>query len=190
PTHQPVEQLAAFRAMPELNVFRPADVVETAEAWKAALKSKGPSMMVLTRQKLPALRTSAGDLVEKGAYELSPASGDARVSIFASGSEVSLAVAAQKTLEADGIPTRVVSTPCWRLFDAQPEAYQAEVLGNTPVNIAVEAAAKLGWERFIGRDGVFVGMKGFGASAPQDRLYKEFGITAEAIVAAAKAKLQ
>jgi transketolase len=189
PTHQPVEQLAAFRAMPELNVFRPADVVETAEAWKAALKSKGPSMMVLTRQKLPAVRFTGGDLVEKGAYELSPASGEAKVSIFASGSEVSLAVAAQKTLEADGIATRVVSTPCWRLFDQQAQAYQAEVLGNTPVNIAVEAAAKLGWERFIGRDGVFIGMKGFGASAPQDRLYKEFGITADAIVAAAKARV-
>jgi transketolase len=189
PTHQPVEQLAAFRAMPELNVFRPADVVETAEAWKAALKAKGPSMMVLTRQKLPAVRFTGGDLVEKGAYELSPASGEARVSIFASGSEVSLAVAAQETLEADGIPTRVVSAPCWKLFDAQSEAYQAEVLGNTPVNIAVEAAAKLGWERFIGRDGVFIGMKGFGASAPQDRLYKEFGITADVIVAAAKARV-
>ncbi len=189
PTHQPVEQLAAFRAMPELNVFRPADVVETAEAWKAALKAKGPAMMVLTRQKLPAVRSTGGDLVEKGAYELSPASGTAKVSIFASGSEVSLAVAAQKTLEADGIATRVVSAPCWRLFDQQSNAYQAEVLGNTPVNIAVEAAAKLGWERFIGRDGVFIGMKGFGASAPQDRLYKEFGITADAIVAAAKARL-
>ena len=189
PTHQPVEHLAAFRAMPGLHVFRPADVVETAECWKAALTAKGPSMLVLTRQKLPAVRSQAGDLVLKGAYELSPASGPARVSIFASGSEVSLAIAAQKTLEADGIATRVVSTPSWDLFDAQPAAYKQSVIGAAPVRIAVEAAASMGWERFIGTDGHFVGMKGFGASAPADRLFKEFGITAEAIVAKAKAAL-
>ncbi len=189
PTHQPVEHLAAFRAMPGLNVFRPADVVETAEAWKQALITKGPAMMVLTRQKLPAVRTSAGDLVARGAYELVAASGDAKVTIFASGSEVSLAVAAQKTLEADGIATRVVSTPCWELFAAQPADYQASVVGTSPVKIAVEAAAGLGWERFIGSDGTFIGMNHFGASAPADRLFKEFGITADAVVAAAKAKL-
>ena len=189
PTHQPVEHLAAFRAMPGLNVFRPADVVETAECWKAALTAKGPSMLVLTRQKLPAVRSQAGDLALKGAYELSPASGPAQVSIFASGSEVSLAIAAQKTLEADGIATRVVSTPSWNLFDGQPAAYKKAVIGDAPVRVAVEAAASLGWERFIGMNGHFVGMKGFGASAPADRLFKEFGITADAIVATAKAAL-
>ena len=187
PTHQPVEHLAAFRAMPGLHVFRPADTVETAECWKAALTAKGPSMLVLTRQKLPAVRSQAGDLALKGAYELSPASGPAKVSIFASGSEVSLAVAAQKTLEADGIATRVVSTPSWDLFDAQTAAYRKSVIGNAPVKIAVEAAISMGWERFIGTDGHFVGMTGFGASAPADRLFKEFGITADAIVAKAKA---
>jgi transketolase len=189
PTHQPVEHLAAFRAMPGLNVFRPCDMVETAEAWKAALKAKGPSMMVLSRQKVPAIRTQAGDLVEKGAYEISPASGPAQVSIFSTGTEVSLAVAAQKQLEAEGIATRVVSCPAWNLFTAQPEAYQASVIGDAPVRIAIEAAASMGWERFIGDKGIFVGMKGFGASAPADRLYKEFGITADAVVSKAKQAL-
>ncbi len=190
PTHQPVEHLASYRAMPGLHVFRPADMVETAECWKAAIQAKGPSMLVLTRQKIPAVRTSGGDLAQKGAYELSPASSDAKVSIFASGSEVSLAIAAQTQLEADGIPTRVVSTPCWDLFDAQPKAYKASVIGKAKVRIAVEAAVRMGWERFIGENGLFVGMTGFGASAPAERLFKEFGITADAVVAAAKAAIQ
>ncbi|ESQ88732.1 transketolase [Asticcacaulis sp. AC460] len=187
PTHQPVEHLAAFRAMPGLHVFRPADMVETAECWKAALHAGGPSMLVLTRQKIPAVRTSGENLAQKGAYEISAASGDATVSIFASGSEVSVAVAAQKLLEADGVATRVVSTPCWDLFDAQTPAYKASVIGDAPVKVAVEAAVSLGWEKFIGNDGVFIGMKGFGASAPADRLFKEFGITADGVAAAAKA---
>ncbi len=189
PTHQPVEQLASFRAMPGLNVFRPADMVETAEAWKAALKAKGPSMLVLTRQKIPAVLTSGEDLVAKGAYEISPASSEAKVTLFASGSEVSIAVAAQKQLEADGIATRVVSTPSWNLFDAQTKAYRQSVIGKSKVKIAVEAAGPMGWERFIGQDGIFIGMKGFGASAPADRLFKEFGITTDAVVAAAKSAL-
>ncbi len=189
PTHQPVEQLASFRAMPGLNVYRPADMVETAEAWKAALKDTGPSMLVLTRQKLPAVRTQAGDLVQKGAYEISPASSEAKVTLFASGSEVGVAVAAQKLLEADGIATRVVSTPSWSLFDKQPKAYQASVIGKAKVKVAIEAAIRMGWERFIGQDGIFVGMTGFGASAPADRLFKEFGITAENVAAKAKAAL-
>ncbi|MEI9904843.1 MAG: transketolase [Asticcacaulis sp.] len=190
PTHQPVEHLASYRAMPGLHVFRPADMVETAECWKAAIQAKGPSMLVLTRQKIPAVRTSAGDLAQKGAYELSPASSDAKVSIFASGSEVSLAIAAQTQLEAAGIPARVVSTPCWDLFDAQPKAYKASVIGKAKVRIAVEAAIRMGWERFIGENGLFVGMTGFGASAPAERLFKEFGITADAVVAAAKGAIQ
>ena len=189
PTHQPVEHLASYRAMPGLHVFRPADVVETAECWKAALEASGPSMLVLTRQKVPAVRTSGRDLAQKGAYELSPASAEARVSIFASGSEVSLAVAAQRQLEAEGIATRVVSTPCWDLFDLQPEAYKAKIIGKAGVRVAVEAAARMGWERFIGEHGAFVGMTGFGASAPADRLFLEFGITAEAVAAAARSLL-
>lgn len=185
PTHQPVEHLASFRAMPNLMTFRPADVVETAECWKAALKYDGPSMMVLTRQKLPALRTKGGDLSSKGAYELCSSNGEAFVTIYASGSEVSLAVEAHKILTAKGIGTRVVSTPCWAAFDLQDDAYKASILGQSRVNIGIEAAVKTGWEKFIGRDGIFIGMEGFGASAPQDVLYKKFGITSEAIVTAA-----
>jgi len=189
PTHQPVEHLASYRAMPGLHVFRPADMVEAAECWKAAIQAKGPSMLVLSRQKVPAVRTQGGDLSAKGAYELVAASGEARATLFASGTEVSIAVAARKQLEADGIPTRVVSTPSWDIFDAQPATYKAQVIGKAPVRLAVEAAAKFGWERFIGEDGLFVGMSSFGASAPADRLYKEFGITPEAVVAKVKAAL-
>ena len=191
PTHQPIEHLASMRAMPNLNVFRPADAVETAECWKVALQSqKTPAFMALSRQKVPAVRDSAPEnLSAKGAYELKAASGEAKVTIFASGTEVSIAVAARELLEADGVPTRVVSTPCWELFEAQPEAYRQATIGKAPVRVAVEAAAGFGWERFIGENGVFVGMHGWGASAPADRLYKEFGITAEAVAAAAKAKL-
>ena len=191
PTHQPVEHLASMRAMPNLNVFRPADAVETAECWKVALQSqKTPAFMALSRQKVPAVRDSAPEnLSAKGAYELKAASGEAKVTIFASGTEVSIAVAARELLEADGVPTRVVSTPCWELFEAQPEAYRQATIGKAPVRVAVEAAAGFGWERFIGENGAFVGMHGWGASAPADRLYKEFGITAEAVAAAAKAKL-
>ncbi|MFN3521706.1 MAG: transketolase [Phenylobacterium sp.] len=192
PTHQPVEHLASLRAMPNLLVFRPADAVETAECWKAALQAKAtPSLLALSRQKVPAVRTEAAEenLSARGAYELAAASGPAKVSIFASGTEVSIALAAREALEADGVPTRVVSTPCWELFAAQPARYRAQVIGKAPVRVAVEAAVGFGWERFIGEDGVFVGMTSFGASAPAERLYKEFGITAEAVVAAAKAKL-
>ena len=191
PTHQPIEHLASLRAMPNLNVFRPADAVETAECWKLAMQArKTPSFLALSRQKVPAVRDGAAEnLSAKGAYELKAASGLAKVTLFASGTEVSVAVAARELLEAEGVPTRVVSTPCWELFEAQGAAYQAQVIGQAPVRVAVEAAARFGWERFIGEDGGFVGMKGFGASAPADRLYKEFGITAEAVAAAAKAKL-
>lgn len=191
PTHQPVEHLASLRAMPNLNVFRPADAVETAECWKLALtNTKTPTFMALSRQKVPAVRDSAPEnLSAKGAYELRAASAEAQVTLFASGTEVSVAVAARDLLEADGVPTRVVSTPCWELFEAQPESYRQTTIGKAPVRIAVEAAASFGWERFIGENGVFVGMHGWGASAPADRLYKEFGITAEAVAAAARAKL-
>ena len=190
PTHQPVEQVASLRAMPNLNVYRPADGVEAAECWRLALETKTtPSVMALSRQKVPALRKSAGNLSAKGAYELSPASGEAKATLFASGSEVSIAVAAQKLLEADGVPTRVVSTPCWELFETQGKAYQAEVIGKAKARVAVEAGVRMGWDRFIGEDGGFVGMSSFGASAPYQVLYEKFGVTAEAVVAAVKAKL-
>lgn len=190
PTHQPVEHLASLRAMPNLNVFRPADGVEAAECWRLAIEAKTtPSIMALSRQKTPAARKSAGNLSAKGAYELSPASGPAKATLFSSGTEVGIAIAAQKLLEAEGVPTRVVSTPCWELFEQQPAAYQAEVIGDAPVRVAVEAGVRMGWDRFIGEHGGFVGMKSFGASAPYQVLYEKFGITAEGVVAAVKAKL-
>jgi transketolase len=193
PTHQPVEQLAALRAIPNHFVFRPADVVETAECWELALKStKTPSTLALTRQNLPTVRTDHRDenLSALGAYELRAASGEAKVTIFASGSEVEIALNAQARLEEKGIPARVVSVPCFELFDEQSEAYQQATIGDAPVKIAVEAAISLGWERFIGENGVFIGMKGFGASGPIEDLYKHFGITAEHVVEAAEAKLK
>jgi len=192
PTHQPVEHVASLRAIPNLKVFRPADAVEAAECWKLALESRtAPSVMALSRQKVPAVRTAvAGEnLSARGAYQLAGAGHPAQVTIFASGSEVSVALAARDLLEAEGIGARVVSTPCWELFDAQPADYQARVIGETEVRVAVEAGVRMGWERFIGEAGVFVGMTGFGASAPAEVLYKHFGITAEAVAAAAKAKL-
>jgi len=188
PTHQPVEHLASLRAMPNLLVFRPADAVEAAECWRAALKATtSPSIMALSRQKTPAVRTKGGDLSAKGAYELAPATGKAQVTLFASGTEVAIAVAARDKLQAEGIGTRVVSTPCWELFEAQSAKYQAAVIGDAPVRVAVEAGVRQGWDRFIGEHGRFVGMTGFGASAPYERLYKAFGRTAEAVVEAAKA---
>ncbi|MBX4907766.1 MULTISPECIES: transketolase [Rhizobium] len=191
PTHQPVEQIAGLRAVPNLQVFRPADAVETAECWQIAMKSTNrPSALALTRQNLTTVRTeyNAKNLCELGAYTLS-GNADARVTIFASGSEVEIAVAARATLEARGVSVRVVSVPCTELFFEQPEAYRRDVLGNSPVKIAVEAAVREGWDAFIGPEGSFIGMKGFGASGPVKDVYKHFGITADAVVAAAEAKL-
>ncbi|MDB5465531.1 MAG: tktA [Phenylobacterium sp.] len=192
PTHQPVEHLAALRAMPNLNVFRPADAVEVAECWKLALEARRtPTVMALSRQKVPAVRTTvAGEnLCARGAYQLAAATLPAQVTIFASGSEVSIAMAARELLEADGVGARVVSTPSWELFAAQPEDYRAAVIGETEVRVAVEAGVRMGWDRFIGADGIFVGMESFGASAPAEVLYEHFGITAQAVASAAKSKL-
>jgi transketolase len=192
PTHQPVEHLAVLRAIPNMHVFRPADLTETAECWQLALETDGgPSILALTRQNLPAVRTRfvEENVCAKGAYELSPGSGKADVSIFATGSEVSLAIAAQALLEKQGVPTRVVSIPCFELFRAQAPAYRAQVLGNARANVGVEAAIRMGWDEIIGVDGAFVGMTGFGASAPAKDVYKHFGITAEAVVTAALAAL-
>ncbi|MBN9602217.1 MAG: transketolase [Afipia felis] len=193
PTHQPVEHLAALRAIPNLNVFRPCDTVETLECWQLALEAKDrPSVLALTRQNLPQLRRSndTENRCAAGAYEISKADGEAKVSIFASGSEVSLAVEAQKLLAGRGIATRVVSVPCMDLFLEAPEAVRAALIGNAPVKIGVEAAIRQGWDAIIGSDGIFVGMSGFGASAPYKELYNHFGITAEAIVTAAEGRLK
>ena len=190
PTHQPVEQIAALRAIPDLLVFRPADAVEAVECWQAALENDGrPSAMALTRQNLPTLRTEheEANLCARGAYELAPAKGDAEVTIFATGSEVEIALGAKKLIEAAGHAARVVSVPSFELFADQSVDYQAEIIGTAPVKVAIEAAVRMGWDRFIDADGIFIGMKGFGASGPYEKLYEKFGITAEA---AAKAALE
>jgi transketolase len=188
PTHQPVEHLAALRAIPNMRVFRPCDAIETAECWELALnRIDGPTVLALTRQNLPQLRKDVpnDNPCSHGAYELVAAQGDAKVSLFASGSEVEIAVAAQKQLAERGIPSRVVSVPSLELLLLQPEDRKARIIGNAPVKIAIEAAVRWGWDAVIGQDGEFVGMHGFGASAPAKDLYKHFGITAEAAVNAA-----
>ena len=191
PTHQPVEQMAALRAIPNLMMFRPADAMETAECWQVALETDNrPSGIALTRQNLVAARTTmvAENLSAKGAYELVSAD-NAKVTIFASGSEVEIALDAAKQLEAKGVATRIVSVPCVELFADQPEAYQKAVIGSAPIKVAIEAGIRQGWDHLIGSDGIFIGMKGFGASGPYKELYKHFGITAEDTVAAVEAKL-
>ena len=191
PTHQPVEHLAALRAMPNLNVFRPADAVETAECWELALRAGGPSVLALTRQGLPAVRLedAADNLCARGAYELRPADGEARVTLLATGSEVAVALDARGILQADGVPARVVSMPCWELFDEQDEAYRSTTLGPDTVKVAVEAGVTQGWGDYVGSIGAVVGMNGFGASAPAAALYEHFGITPQAVADAALARL-
>jgi transketolase len=192
PTHQPIEHLAALRAIPNMRVFRPCDAVEVAECWELALnRVDGPTVLALTRQNLPQLRTSApnDNPCVHGAYELVAAQGDAKVSLFASGSEVEIAVAAQKQLTERGIASRVVSVPSLELLLAQPADRRKAIIGNAPVNVAIEAAVRWGWDAVIGPDGEFVGMHGFGASAPAKDLFKHFGITAEAVVNAALKRL-
>jgi transketolase len=192
PTHQPVEHLAALRAIPNLLVFRPCDAVETLECWQLALEARTqPSALALTRQNLPQLRTGAAaeNRCAAGAYELLAAEGAAQVSLFASGSEVAIAAAARKLLAARGVAARVVSVPCFELFLAAPAAQQRAVVGMAPVRIGIEAAIRQGWDAIIGSDGLFVGMSGFGASAPYKDLYRHFGITPERVVEAAFTKL-
>jgi transketolase len=187
PTHQPVEHLAALRAMPNMRVFRPADAIETAECWQLAIqRTDGPTVLALTRQNLTPSRNAAGkeNLCARGAYEISPADGKALATIFASGSEVELAINAQKLLKDKGIAARVVSVPSVELFIGQPDDYRRKVIGDAPVKLAVEAAVRFGWDAIIGSDGLFVGMKSFGASAPYKEVYKNFGITAEAVAEA------
>ncbi|MDB6180427.1 transketolase [Paracoccus fistulariae] len=189
PTHQPIEHLASLRAIPNLTVLRPADTVETLEAWDIAIRNREvPSLLALSRQDVPQLRLEAGDenLTAKGAYVIRQFGEGRDVTLIATGTEVALAVEAAEALHADGLNVAVVSMPSWELFDAQPEAYRAETLGNAP-RIAVEAAGKFGWTRYVASEDDVIGMDGFGASAPIDRLYQEFGITKDAIMARAKA---
>lgn len=193
PTHQPVEHLAALRAIPNLNVFRPCDAVEAAECWQLALENEtAPSAMALTRQNLkPArLEFDTENLCARGAYEVVISEGEtADITLFASGSEVEIAIEASELLNQAGHSTRVVSVPCFELFEAQSAEYKAATIGNSKVKIAIEAAIEMGWRRFIGDNGEFVGMTGFGASGPYKELYEHFGITAEAVAKLATTKL-
>jgi transketolase len=192
PTHQPVEHLAALRAIPNVLVFRPCDVIETAECWQIALEhTTGPSVLALTRQNLPLLRTKGEEenLSRRGAYVLSEASREGTVNIWATGSEVEIAMKAKTLLEAEKIAARVISAPSLELFSQQDDAYKAAVFGKATVSVAVEAAVRYGWDHFINWDGIFIGMPGFGESAPYQELYAHFGITPEHIVEAVKKKL-
>lgn len=190
PTHQPVEHLASLRAMPNVWVFRPADTLETAECWELAVRrADGPSLLVLTRQGLPAVRMDAGEnRSARGGYVLAEAEGARQATLIATGSEVEIALNARAELAKDGIQVAVVSLPSWELFAAQDASYRDEVLGSAP-RIGIEAACGFGWERWLGPDGVFIGLNSFGASAPAEELYRHFGITAESAAAAVRAKL-
>ena len=192
PTHQPVEHLSSLRAMPNVNVFRPCDAIETAECWQIALKSKDtPSVMALTRQGLSPTRTThcAENLSARGGYIAAEAEGARIATIIATGSEVEIALTARKALQSAGIGTAVVSMPCQELFEAQGDDYRQMVLGPEDTRVAVEAAVRLGWDRYIGPKGGFIGMDGFGASAPAGELYEHFGITASAVEAAIRERL-
>ncbi|MEL0111417.1 MAG: transketolase C-terminal domain-containing protein, partial [Rickettsiales bacterium] len=192
PTHQPVEQLASLRAIPNLNVFRPCDAIETAECWEIALRSREtPSILALTRQGLTPTRTShsAENLSAKGAYLAADAEGERRATILATGSEVEIALAARASLQAVGVGAGVVSVPWGAVVGAGVAAYREAVLGPENTRVAVEAAVRLGWDRYIGLKGGFVGMGGFGASAPAGALYEHFGITASAVEAAVRERI-
>jgi transketolase len=193
PTHQPVEHLASLRAIPGLHVYRPCDAMETAECWEAAMIHPfSPSLLALSRQNLPTLREAYTEqnLCLRGAYILRDCKGTPQVTLIATGSEVAIAVEAQKLLAEKNITARVVSMPCWYMFDGQPDAYRNQVIEPSSLKVAIEAASGFGWEKYIGADGIFVGMQGFGASAPAKDLYKHFGITAENVVNTVTEKLK
>src|SRR3954454_10480627 len=193
PTHQPVEYLASFRAMPNMLVLRPADAVEAAECGEVALSHRtGPSSLMFARQPLASVRTSHGEenLSKRGAYVLAEAEGGARrATILATGSEVSIALKARDMLQAEGVPTAVVSMPSWELFERQDEAYRSRVVGRGTARVAVEAATRLGWDRYVGEDGGFVGMSGFGASGPEQELFEHFRITPQAVAEEVRRRL-
>ncbi len=190
PTHQPIEHLAILRSTPNLNLIRPADIVETAEAWDIALKTNGPTVLALSRQGLKAFRSekSSENKVSKGGYVLHENSKKRDLTIIATGSEIEIAMEASSLLSNDGINAAVVSLPCWELFDKQDDNYKSNVLGECP-RIAIEAGTEMGWTKYIGEKGIFIGMNSFGASGPASELYKHFGITSDAVVNAAKKQL-
>jgi transketolase len=190
PTHQPIEHLASLRAMPNIHVFRPADAMETAECWELAIRrTEGPSLLVLTRQPLPALRTdNAENRSAHGGYVIAESEGPRQATLIATGSEVSIAMDAREMLAQGGIGVAVVSLPCWELFARQDDAYRVQVLGGAP-RFGIEAASGFGWERWLGAEGVFIGLQNFGASAKYEDLYRHFGLTPEAIASAVRKRL-
>jgi len=190
PTHQPVEHLAALRAIPNVHVFRPADAMETAECWELAMRrTDGPSLLALSRQGLPALRVdTAENRTARGGYVLAEANGPRQTTLIATGSEVAIAMAARSLLAGENIQAAVVSLPCWELFSAQDASYCEAVLGEAP-RVGIEAGISMGWDRWLGPDGTFIGMAGFGASAPEGELYRHFGITAEAAAASVRKRI-
>ncbi|TGD94630.1 transketolase family protein [Methylobacterium nonmethylotrophicum] len=192
PTHQPVEYLASLRAIPNMLVLRPADAVEAAECWEIALRNReGPSSLIFARQALPAMRRDAGseNRSARGAYVLEEASAARRVTLLATGSEVALAVEARRRLEQEGVPTAVVSMPSWELFERQDAAYRRATLGPGTVRVGIEAAVRLGWDRYLGEEGGFVGMSGYGASGAEADLARHFGFTSERVVEEVRARL-
>ena len=191
PTHQPVEHLPSLRAIPNLNVFRPADTTETAECWSLAIKSKGPSIIALSRQGCPHLRNTFEEKNKSslGAYEIKSSDGEAQVNLIATGSEVSLAVEVHEELKNDGINSRVVSAPSFELLNKQDNDYIDKTLGQSGLRVGIEASTGLGWHNYLGDQGLFIGMNSFGASAPADQLYKNFGIDKENIINKIKEKL-
>ncbi len=194
PTHQPVEILASLRAIPNMLVFRPADATEAAECWEIAIGHRtGPSSLIFARQSVPCVRQvsdNTENLCRRGAYVLAGAEGGSRrATLLATGSEVALALRARALLQAEGVPTAVVSMPCWSLFEQQDEAYRAEILGRGTIRVGVEAAVRLGWDRYVGESGDFIGMSGFGASGDKDDLFRHYRITAEAVADAVRRRL-
>jgi transketolase len=189
PTHQPIEHLQSLRAMPGIDVYRPADAVETAECWALALQSEGPSILALTRQNLKPARTEAAseNLCARGGYRLKRAVAERKVILIATGSEVEIALGAAERLEARGIGADVVSMPCTELFDAQPAGYREEVLPDVSnqqiLRVSVEAGTTFGWERYTGLHGLRIGIDRFGVSAPAPDAYDYFGLTPDAIAA-------
>jgi transketolase len=183
PTHQPVEHIMSLRAMPNLDVYRPADAVETAECWELALQAADrPSLLALSRQNLPQVRKEAGEnLSARGAYRLRAANGPRKLVLIATGSEVEVAMGVADALEAEGFGADVVSMPSWERFDAQSAEYRADILGQGVLRVAIEAGTSFGWERYVGLDGLIFGIDRFGASAPAEALYDHFGLTAAKI---------
>jgi transketolase len=190
PTHQPIEHVMSLRMMPNLHVFRPADAIETAECWALAIKNAtGPSLLALSRQNLPSVRSDASMQSARGAYRLRAATGARKVVLLATGSEVEIALGVANALEGQGIGADVVSMPCWELFDVQDAAYRADILPRDVLTVSIEAGVTMGWERYTGLDGLNIGINSFGASAPIEALYPYFGLSVEKIIPQIIAKL-